>query len=173
MRPVPSHTPLLLVETQLPLNAYDSFAQRIQSFDVAPLQVEHAEEQLAQAVPLLLKLPSGHTVPDDVLDSTASHFVLSFASCVKPVLQARQVPVESAHDVQPNSQTINRVRIHLRDEKRLISHLCNHQQTSNRILQSTLHMPSHCLPWSSRCYTNIGHLIHIRRLNNCKFLARW
>ena len=51
----------------------------MQSFDVGPEHVVHEGEQRPQAVPLL-KLPSGQTVPVDVVVCEAMHFVLSLAS---------------------------------------------------------------------------------------------
>lgn len=62
----PSQTPLPSVPTQLPLKEYFPAPQMIQSFDVGPAHVWHRGEQGAQAVPLL-KLPSGQTVPVEVV----------------------------------------------------------------------------------------------------------
>lgn len=73
----------------------------IQLFEEGPLQVLQRGEHGAQAVPLL-KLLSGQTVPVDVVDCWAMHFVLSFAFRVKPDLQEMQSPVLSAHCVQPS-----------------------------------------------------------------------
>jgi len=75
-----------------------------QSFEVAPVQVWHEGEQGVHVVPPL-KLPSGQTVPVEVMDCAASHLVLSLPSCVKPDLQAMQEPVPSAHCVQPSWHT--------------------------------------------------------------------
>ena len=72
-------TPFPSALTQLPLNVYVPGPQIIQSFDVGPEHVLHDGEQLLQVVPPL-KLPSGHTVPVDVVDFGAMHFDLSLAS---------------------------------------------------------------------------------------------
>ena len=79
IRPEPVQTPFPSALTQLPLNLYVPEAQIIQSFEVGPEQVVHDGEQRLQVVPSL-KLPSGHTVPVDVVVFTAIHFDLSLAS---------------------------------------------------------------------------------------------
>jgi hypothetical protein len=53
----------------------------------------------------VLKLPSGHAVPELVTDCTALHFVRSFASWVNPCLQVTQMPLPSAHCWQPSWHT--------------------------------------------------------------------
>ena len=104
---VPRQTPLLSARTQLPLKKYVPVAHRVQSFDVGPVQVRQEGEHGLHA-PFSVKLPSGqgtpvtHAVPtrqggSTVRVGTLVHFVLSFASCVKPDLQVTQSPVPSAH----------------------------------------------------------------------------
>lgn len=107
----PSHTPFPSAPTQLPLNLYWPFPQMTQSFDVAPVQVWQSGEQAWHAEPLL-KLPSGHTVPVEVVAWLARHFVLSFAFCVKPVWQVMHVPVWSAQDEHPSWQTEKSISQH-------------------------------------------------------------
>lgn len=68
----------------------------MQSLDVGPEHVWHRGEQGAQAVPLL-KLPSGHTVPVEVVACAAKHSVRSFAFWVNPDLHVMQSPLPSAH----------------------------------------------------------------------------
>lgn len=100
----PSQTPLPSVPTQLPLREYFPAPQIMQSLELGPEQVLHRGEQGWQDVPSL-KLPSGQTVPVEVVAWAAKHCVRSFASCVKPVLQVIQSPLPSAHWVQPKPQT--------------------------------------------------------------------
>lgn len=98
---VPSQTPLPLVATQLPFNETFPDPHIMQSLDVPAVHVWHKGEQGWQT-PLLLKLPSGQTVPSVAVCGVASHFVRSFPSWVKPVLQEMQLPLESAHCAQPS-----------------------------------------------------------------------
>ena len=70
----PSHTPLPLAPTQLPFRVYLPAPQMIQSLDVGPEHVWHRGEHGWQDVPLL-KLPSGQTVPVEVVDCAAKHCV--------------------------------------------------------------------------------------------------
>jgi hypothetical protein len=98
---VPSQTPLPLVDTQVLLDETFPDPHIMQSFDVPPVHVWHKGEQGWQT-PLLLKLPSGQTVPSEAVCGVASHLVRSFASWVKPVLQVMQLPLESAHCAQPS-----------------------------------------------------------------------
>ena len=51
-----------------------------------------------------LKLPSGQTVPVEVVAWVAMHFVRSFAFWVNPDLQEMQLPLPSAHFVHPSWQ---------------------------------------------------------------------
>jgi hypothetical protein len=97
----PSQTPFPSVLTQLPLSLYCPFPQIMQSFDVSPVHVLQRGEHALQAVPSL-KLPSGHTVPVEVVAAVGMHCVLSLAFCVKPVWHVRHVPEPSAHEVQPS-----------------------------------------------------------------------
>lgn len=97
----PAQTPFASAVTQLELNLYELGAQRIQLFDDGPEHVVQEGEQGLQAAPLL-KAPSGHGFPVDVTDFGAMHFVLSLAFWVKPDWQVMQVPVPSAHWVQPS-----------------------------------------------------------------------
>lgn len=92
----PWQTPLPSAETQLPLNMYFPAPQMMQSFEVAPVHVLQSGEHGVHDVPLL-KLPSGQTVPVEVVDCTARHLVRSLAFWVKPVLQDMQSPELSAH----------------------------------------------------------------------------
>jgi hypothetical protein len=87
MRFVPWHTPSVSAETQAPLLEKVPEAQRMQSFDVPPVQVLQAEEHTAHAAPLG-KLPSGHIWFVVVVAGNGSHFVLSTLSCEKPDLHA-------------------------------------------------------------------------------------
>ena len=64
--------PLLLAVTQDPFKENCPAPQIIQSFEEGPVQVWHKGEHGEQVVPLL-KLPSGQTVPPDVVDGSASH----------------------------------------------------------------------------------------------------
>ena len=100
----PVQTPLPLVVTQLPPSKNWPLPHTMQLFDVGSEHVEHEGEQGWHAGPLL-KLPSGQTVPELVTDFTASHFVRSLASWVKPCLQVTQMPLPSAHCWQPSPQT--------------------------------------------------------------------
>lgn len=96
----PEHTPLASVETQAPLSRYVPWAHSMQSLEVPALQVLHDAEHGVQLAPLA-NAPDGHNVPDEVVLFGASHLVRSFASRVKPVLQAVQTPVPSVHAVHP------------------------------------------------------------------------
>ena len=84
----------------------------IQSFDVDPVHVWHRGEHGVQEVPLE-KLPSGQTVPPDVTDWGATHFVRSFAFWVNPVLQEMQSPVLSAHCEHPSWHTGGTISIQI------------------------------------------------------------
>ena len=101
IRAEPEQTPFPSGLMQFPLNLNVPEAQIKQSFDVGPEHVLHDGEQTLQAAPLP-KVPSGHGLPADVADFGAMHFVLSLASKVKSVWQEMQVPVPSAHAVQPS-----------------------------------------------------------------------
>ena len=68
----PEQTPFPSVPTQLPFSVYFPAPQMIQSFEVAPLHVWQRGEQGSHAVPLL-KLASGHTVPEEVVVWDAKH----------------------------------------------------------------------------------------------------
>lgn len=98
---VPEQTPLLSTVTHVPLSEYWLLAQMIQSLEVPPVHVSQLAEHVAHAVPLL-KLPSGQTVPDDVVCSGASHFVRSVESCVNPDLHVIQIPLLSSQSVHPS-----------------------------------------------------------------------
>jgi hypothetical protein len=66
---VPAQTPLLSVETQVPLPfAYLPLAQITQSLDVPPEQVWHSAAHGVQLEPPPPKEPSGQSWPDDVVD---------------------------------------------------------------------------------------------------------
>jgi len=101
IRAEPGQTPFPSGLTQFPLNLNWPEAQIKQSFDVGPEHVLHDGEQTLQAAPLP-KVPSGHGFPADVAVFGAMHFVLSLASRVNWDWQAMQVPVPSAHSVQPS-----------------------------------------------------------------------
>jgi hypothetical protein len=75
----------------------------VQSFDVGPAHVVQDAEQGTQAVPSL-KLPAGHATPPAVA-VTVVHLVASFWSCVKLGPHVMQLPVPSAHSLQPSWQT--------------------------------------------------------------------
>ena len=104
MRFEPWHTPFESADTHAPFSVYRPAAQRMQSLDVAPVHVPHVDEQVEQDAPLL-KLPSGHTVPVDVVDLGGMHWEGLLGFWVNPVLHAIQAPVKSAHRVQPSWQT--------------------------------------------------------------------
>ena len=101
----PWQTPFPSAETQLPFSEYWPAPQMMQLLELAPLQVVQRGEQGEQVVPLL-KLPSGQTVPVEVVDCCAMHFVRSFAFTEKLVLHAMQSPVLSAHCVHPSWHAI-------------------------------------------------------------------
>lgn len=72
-----------------------------QSAGFGPVHVWQADEQGVHDEPLL-KLPSGHTVPEDVTDGGGLHLVWSLASWENPGLQMVQTPVDEAHCVHPS-----------------------------------------------------------------------
>lgn len=105
MRLEPSQMPSEFAATHAPLNKNRPEAQIIQSLEVPPVQVSQDGEHGVHAVPLL-KLPSGHTVPVEVVDWGGMHLVRSLGFCVNPDLQAVHTPVPSAHCEQPSWQTL-------------------------------------------------------------------
>jgi hypothetical protein len=105
IRVEPVQTPLLSVDTQVPLAfMYLPFAQMVQSLDVEPEQVWHSAAQGVQLEPLL-KDPSGQTWPEVVDVFGAKHFVLSLAFWVNPDLHWTHSPVPSEHWSQPSWHT--------------------------------------------------------------------
>ena len=81
----------------------------MQSPEEGPVQDRQRGEQGWQFFPSL-KLPvAGHTVPVDVMAGGAMHSVRSFAFWVNPDLHVIQVPLPSAHWVQPRWHTIGTV----------------------------------------------------------------
>lgn len=118
---MPAHTPFPFVVTQVPLNDTLPLPQITQSVLVGPVQVWHSAEQAVQ-FPLALKLPSGQAVPSDLVCAAASHWVRSFGSCVNPVEQAIQSPVESAQDVHPSWQAS---QLPAESRKKPVAHLAH------------------------------------------------
>ena len=94
----------MLAETQLPLKLYWPAAQITQSFDDGPVHVWQEEEHSVHT-PFEEKLLSGQGTPPVAVCGSASHFVLSVGSRVKPVLHVVHCAVESAHSEQPSSHT--------------------------------------------------------------------
>ena len=82
--------------TQVPWNKDVFAAHTMQLFDDGPLQVWHDGEQAAHCWPALYD-PSGHVIPDDVVDGNGLHDVASFSFWEKPELQAVQAAVPSVH----------------------------------------------------------------------------
>ena len=82
----------------------DPWAQTIQSFDVAPVQVLHRLEHCSQ-LPPLGKDPSTHADPLLVVAGTGSHLARVLGSAVNPLAQVRQSPVPSIHCEQPKEHT--------------------------------------------------------------------